>query len=242
MFACTTPGYPKTMPVSKPTVDAVLLDIDGTLVDSNYVHVDAWSRAFREAGGSVPSWRVHRCIGMDGSKLLETLVGSSDSALAHEAKKLHGEYYAAASADLEVLPGARELLADLNSRGITVVLATSAPESELSTLRDLLDVEDSVAVVTSGEDADVAKPEPDIVAVALERAGVEASKAVMVGDSVWDIESAGRAGVRAIGVRSGGILRGELLDAGAVAVFDDPADLLANIEDSPFYSDEKASA
>lgn len=224
------------MPVSKPTVEAVLLDIDGTLVDSNYVHVDAWSRAFREAGHEVPSWRVHRSIGMDGSKLLETLVGSSDSAVAQEAKKLHGEYYADASSDLEVLPGARELLADLNSRGVTVVLATSAPESELSTLRDLLDVEDSVAVVTSGEDAEVAKPEPDIVAVALERAGVEAAHAVMVGDSVWDIESAGRAGVRAIGVRSGGISRGELLDAGAVAVFDDPADLLEHVERSPIFA------
>ncbi|MCJ0977371.1 HAD family hydrolase [Rhodococcus sp. ARC_M12] len=230
------------MPVSKPTVDAVLLDIDGTLVDSNYVHVDAWSRAFREAGRPVPSWRIHRSIGMDGSKLLEALVGSSDSALAGEAKRLHGEYYAAASKGLEVLPGARELLADLNSRGVTVVLATSAPESELSTLRDLLEVEDSVEVVTSGDDAEVAKPEPDIIAVALGRAGVQAVDALMVGDSVWDIESAGRAGVRAIGVRSGGISRGELLDAGAVAVFEDPADLLANIEKSPIYSGEKASA
>ncbi|MBJ7350599.1 HAD family hydrolase [Rhodococcus sp. 14-2483-1-1] len=230
------------MRVSNPTVGAVLFDIDGTLVDSNYVHVDAWSRAFREAGHEVPSWRIHRSIGMDGSKLLEALVGSSDSAVAQEAKKLHGEYYADASSDLEVLPDARELLADLNTRGLTVVLATSAPESELSTLRDLLDVEDSVAVVTSGEDAEVAKPEPDIVAVALERAGVQAERAVMVGDSVWDIEAAGRAGVRAIGVLSGGISRSELLDAGAVAVFDDPADLLANIETSPIYSDEKASA
>ncbi|MGF0311302.1 HAD family hydrolase [Rhodococcus sp. IEGM1428] len=230
------------MRVSNPTVGAVLFDIDGTLVDSNYVHVDAWSRAFREAGHEVPSWRIHRSIGMDGSKLLEALVGSSDSAVAQEAKKLHGEYYADASSDLEVLPDARELLADLNTRGLTVVLATSAPESELSTLRDLLDVEDSVAVVTSGEDAEVAKPEPDIVAVALGRAGVQAERAVMVGDSVWDIEAAGRAGVRAIGVLSGGISRSELLDAGAVAVFDDPADLLANIETSPIYSDEKASA
>ncbi|MGB2721392.1 HAD family hydrolase [Rhodococcus sp. SBT000017] len=229
------------MPVSVPTVDAVLFDIDGTLVDSNFVHVSAWSRAFRDAGREVSAWRIHRCIGMDGSKLLEFLVGSPDSALAAEAKKLHGENYAAASADLEVLPGARELLADMESRGINVVLATSAPEGELSTLRDLLDVEDSVAVVTSGDDADVAKPEPDIIAVALERAGVEATRAVMVGDSVWDIEAAGRAGVRAIGVLSGGISRAELLDAGAVAVFEDPADLLANIENSPIFAG-KASA
>ncbi|MSX08982.1 MAG: HAD-IA family hydrolase, partial [Actinobacteria bacterium] len=121
------------------------------------------------------------------------------------------------------------------------VLATSAPESELSTLRDLLEVEDSVAVVTSGEDAEVAKPEPDIIGVALERAGVDAEHAIMVGDSVWDIESAGRAGVRAIGVLSGGISRAELLDAGAVAVFDDPADLLEHLAESPILAD-KASA
>ena len=229
------------MPVPTPTVEAVLLDIDGTLVDSNYVHVDAWSRAFREAGHEVPSWRVHRSIGMDGSKLLEALVGSSDSALAQEAKTLHGEYYAAASKTLEILPGARELLAELNTREVTVVLATSAPESELSTLRDLLEVEDSVAVVTSGEDAEVAKPEPDIIGAALERAGVDAEHAIMVGDSVWDIESAGRAGVRAIGVLSGGISRAELLDAGAVAVFDDPADLLEHLAESPILAD-KASA
>lgn len=234
-------GIRFAMPDSARSVDAVLFDIDGTLVDSNYVHVDAWSRAFRDAGRQVPSWRVHRCIGMDGSTLLETLVGSSDSAIASEAKKLHGEYYAAASKDLEVLPGARELLSDLDSRGLSVVLATSAPEDELATLRDLLEVEDSVTVVTTGEDAEVAKPAPDIVAVALERAGVAADAAVMVGDSVWDIEAAGRAGVRAIGVLSGGISRSELLDAGAVAVFDDPADLLKNLESSPIFAG-KASA
>lgn len=234
-------GIRTPMSESAPKVDAVLFDIDGTLVDSNYVHVDAWSRAFRDAGHEVSSWRIHRSIGMDGSKLLEALVGSSDSALAQEAKTLHGEYYAAASKTLEILPGARELLAELNTREVTVVLATSAPESELSTLRDLLEVEDSVAVVTSGEDAEVAKPEPDIIGVALERAGVDAEHAIMVGDSVWDIESAGRAGVRAIGVLSGGISRAELLDAGAVAVFDDPADLLEHLAESPILAG-KASA
>lgn len=229
------------MPTEAPSVEAVLFDIDGTLVDSNYVHVDAWSRAFREAGRAVSSWRIHRCIGMDGSKLLETLVGSADSALAAEAKKLHGEYYAAASSDLEILHGARELLAHIDSRGITVVLATSAPESELATLRDLLDVEDSVSIVTSSEDAEVAKPEPDIVAVALERAGVEAARAVMVGDSVWDVEAAGRAGVRAIGLRSGGISKAELVAAGAVAVYDDPADLLANLDSSSILPENTAT-
>lgn len=217
-------------------VDAVLFDIDGTLVDSNYVHVDAWSRAFRDAGREVPSWRIHRCIGMDGSKLLETLIGSSDSALAGEADSLHSEYYAASSGKLELFSDARALLSHLESRDITVVLATSAPEDELATLRDLLAVEDSVSVVTSSEDADVAKPEPDILEVALGRAGVKAKNAVMVGDSVWDMKAAKRAGVRGIGVLSGGISESELLDAGAVAVYADVAHLLDAIDDSPIFA------
>ena len=130
---------------------AVLFDIDGTLVDSNYVHVDAWSRAFADAGLTVPSSRIHRCIGMDGGKLLEELAGSSDSAAALEAKELHSSYYAEAGRSLQILPGARELLRRIEDIGLTVVLATSAPEEELATLRDLLDVEDIVSVVTSSE-------------------------------------------------------------------------------------------
>ncbi|MGA9872014.1 MAG: HAD family hydrolase [Rhodococcus sp. (in: high G+C Gram-positive bacteria)] len=211
---------------------AVLFDIDGTLVDSNYVHVDAWSRAFTDAGRTVPSWRIHRCIGMDGDKLLETLVGSSESALALEAKDLHASYYEDASKRLEMLPGGRELLEHVSESGLTVVLATSAPENELARLRDLLDVEDIVSVVTSSEDAEVAKPEPEIVQVALERAGVDAGNAVMIGDSVWDMKAAHRLGVTCIGVRSGGIAAAELTAAGAHTVYDDPADLLEKFADS----------
>lgn len=212
---------------------AVLFDIDGTLVDSNYVHVDAWSRAFADAGLTVPSSRIHRCIGMDGGKLLEELAGSSDSAAALEAKELHSSYYAEAGRSLQILPGARELLRRIEDIGLTVVLATSAPEEELATLRDLLDVEDIVSVVTSSEDAEVAKPSPDIIGVALDRAGVDAEGAVMIGDSVWDMLAAGRMGVACIGVRSGGISEAELRDAGAEIVYDDPADLVEHLDDSP---------
>ena len=132
---------------------AVLFDIDGTLVDSNYVHVDTWSRAFADAGIAVPSWRIPRCIGMDGGKLLEELVGSSDSAAALEAKELHSSYYAEASKRLQILLFSRELLQRIEDLGLTVVLATSAPEDELATLRDLLDVEEIVSVVTSSSSA-----------------------------------------------------------------------------------------
>ena len=212
---------------------AVLFDIDGTLVDSNYVHVDTWSRAFADAGTTVPSWRIHRCIGMDGEKLLEELVGSSDSAAALEAKELHSSYYAEASKRLQILPGSRELLQRIEDLGLTVVLATSAPEDELATLRDLLDVEEIVSVVTSSEDAEVAKPSPEIIGVALERAAVGAEDAVMIGDSVWDVEASRRLGVRCIGVRSGGISEAELREAGAVAVYDDPAAIIADLEAGP---------
>nr|WP_296764468.1 HAD family hydrolase [Rhodococcus sp. (in: high G+C Gram-positive bacteria)] len=215
------------------TAGAVLFDIDGTLVDSNYIHVDTWSRAFADAGLSVPSWRIHRCIGMDGDKLLETLVGSADSAAALEAKDLHSEYYEDASGRLQVLPGARELLQRMDDSGLTVVLATSAPEAELATLRDLLDVEGIVSVVTSAEDADVAKPSPEIVEVALQRAGVDPANAVMIGDSVWDMKAATRVGVSGIGVRCGGVPDAELRAAGAAAVYEDPADIVQHLSESP---------
>lgn len=212
---------------------AVLFDIDGTLVDSNYVHVDTWSRAFADAGVSVPSWKIHRCIGMDGDKLLETLVGSTDEAVALEAKDLHDDYYGEASSKLQILPGARELLQRIAGAGLAVVLATSAPEGELAYLRDLLDVEDIVSVVTSGDDAQVAKPQPEIVQVALKRAGVDPGNAVLIGDSVWDMKASRAAGVVCIGVRSGGIGEDELRAAGAEAVYEDPADIIEHLTESP---------
>lgn len=211
---------------------AVLFDIDGTLVDSNYVHVDTWSRAFADAGVVVPSWRIHRCIGMDGDQLLETLVGSADSARALEAKDLHSDYYAAASDRLQLLPGARDLLRHLDDVGLTVVLATSAPETELATLRDLLDVEEILSAVTSSEDAEDAKPDPEIVATAVKRAKVGPNNAVMVGDSVWDMKASRRAGVVCLGVRCGGVPDAELRAAGADNVYDDPADLLTELPGS----------
>ncbi len=233
-FVAVRVGYEGGMsePSSGQGSTAVLFDIDGTLVDSNYIHVDAWSRAFFEAGATVPAWRIHRCIGMDGGKLLESLVGSAESDIAREAKNLHSEYYRQASHRLQVLPGARDLLKRLEERGSIVVLATSAPESELALLRDLLDVEDIVAVVTSAEDAEVAKPSPEIVEVALARAHVSAGSAVMVGDSVWDMKASRKAGVVCLGVRCGGVPDAELRSAGAEEVYEDPADLLGRLESS----------
>jgi HAD superfamily hydrolase (TIGR01509 family) len=215
---------------------AVLFDIDGTLVDSNYAHVDAWWRAFRVTGQSVDAWRIHRLIGMDASRLLDELVPNMSDEDRDTAKQYQAAYFAEHMPRLRLLPGARELLEAVAARGHQVVLATSAPETELVRLRELLDAEQWISVVTSGEDVEEAKPAPDIVQVALDRAGVDPSNAVMIGDAMWDVETSGKVGVSCISVMTGGIGGDELRNAGAVAVYDDAAAVLADIEDGPIGS------
>ncbi|MET4581028.1 HAD superfamily hydrolase (TIGR01549 family) [Conyzicola nivalis] len=215
-----------------PARAAVLFDIDGTLVDSNYLHIDAWDRAFTGVGHPVDLWKIHRAIGMDSGKLLETLLGDDASALGDDAKERHTAVYMESTDRLRAISGADELLAELARRGHSVVLATSAPEGELKILLGVLDVDDAVQAVTSAEDVGTAKPDPDIIHVALDRAGASADAAVMVGDSVWDMGAATRAGVRSIGVLSGGFGREELVSAGAAEVYDDVVDLLEKLDSS----------
>lgn len=219
--------------MSSPRITAVLLDIDGTLVDSNYLHVGAWSRAFQQVGQQVPSWRIHRAIGMDSAKLVNQLLGDAVNAVGEAAKQAHGDIYAGLAGQLRVFDGARELVTHVDRAGQRAVLATSAPENELATLLALLALDNHIDVVTSAEDVGTAKPAPDIVQVALERANVAAEYAVFVGDTVWDVAAAARAGVGCVGVRSGGVSEAELRDAGAIAVYDDSADLLQHYADSP---------
>ena len=211
---------------------ALLVDIDGTLVDSNYLHIDAWSKAFADLDAPRDTWRVHGTIGMDSSKLLETLLGEDASRLSDEAKNLHQSYYAATAPRLRAFDGARELLAEVSRRGGIVVLATSAPEEELTLLRDVLDSEDAIDHVTSSEDVEEAKPQPDLVQVALDRAGVDASHALFLGDAVWDVEAAARADVRCIGVLSGGVSEADLRAAGAIEVYADVATILRELDSS----------
>ena len=215
---------------------AVLFDIDGTLVDSNYLHVDAWDRAFTAAKHPVDVWRIHRSIGMDSGKLLEALLGDDAEALGDAAKDEHSRLYLQNTDRLRTIAGANELLSELATRGHTVVLATSAPQNELEILLGVLEVDDSVQAVTSAEDVGTAKPDPDIIETALDKAGVTADAAVMVGDSVWDVVAAKRAGVMSIGVLSGGFGREELLSAGATAVYEDVAELLENLDQSPIVA------
>jgi HAD superfamily hydrolase (TIGR01549 family) len=212
---------------------AILFDIDGTLVDSNYLHIDAWDRAFAGVGHPVDVWRIHRAIGMDSGKLLERLLGDDADSLGESAKEKHSALYMASVDRLRAIGGANELVAELAKRGHRVVLATSAPEAELKILLKVLDVDDSVAAVTSAEDVGTAKPDPDIINAALDKASVGADDAVMVGDSVWDIVAAKRAGVVSVGLLSGGFGAEELRTAGAAAVYDSVADLLRQLDASP---------
>jgi HAD superfamily hydrolase (TIGR01509 family) len=209
---------------------AVLFDVDGTLVDSNYLHVHAWRRAFTEAGVPVESWRIHRGIGMDGTTLVRTLSDDAEDSVQKHLKDLHDRYYRETTHLLAPLPGARELLRRVADLGLQVVLATSAPEGELAILREVLDIEDLISEVTSSEDVDTAKPEPDIVRVALDRAGVDPATAVFVGDAVWDAEAARSAKVPMIGLRSGGVAPCELENSGAEMVFENPEDLLDHLD------------
>ena len=223
---------------------AVLFDIDGTLIDSNYLQVQAWSEAFDAVGAPVDDARIHRTIALDSTMLLDTLLGNRVDELGERAKELHAAAYGRLADRLRPFAAARDLLAAVASRGVAVVLATSAPETELELLRRTLDAEQFLTAVTSAEDADTAKPDPDILQTALDKVGVTAGNAVMVGDTVWDGKAAATAGIAFVGVRSGGIGAAELRGAGAVAVFDDPADLLAQLDASPLaslWSDDRTS-
>ncbi|MFJ6652410.1 HAD family hydrolase [Microbacterium sp. NPDC091313] len=213
-----------------PAVRTVLFDIDGTLVDSNYLHIDAWSRAFASIERPIAAWRIHRRIGMDGSLLLDDLLGADAAELGERAKAVHDRLYADMADRLRPFAGARELLTTLDRRGIRVVLATSAPQQELDRLLPVLDVPHAIDVVTSSEDTETAKPAPDVVQTALERAETDPRDALFVGDAVWDMSAAGRAGVRSIAVRTGGYGEDELRSAGAVAVYDDVAAIAADLE------------
>ncbi|BAX94791.1 HAD family hydrolase [Mycobacterium shigaense] len=212
---------------------AVLFDVDGTLVDSTYLHVYAWQRAFADEDVPVAAWKLHRCIGMDGAKLVRTLSRDAPADVQDRLSDAHSRYYRDVLPLLAPLPGARALLRDVADFGLQVVLASSAPEDELDILRRVLDCDDVIAATTSSRDVDTAKPEPGIVEVALDRAGVVADKAVFVGDAVWDAHAAKAAGVACIGLLSGGIAEAELKAAGASPVFSDPQDLLDQLDFTP---------
>jgi HAD superfamily hydrolase (TIGR01509 family) len=214
--------------VAKP---AAILDVDGTLVDTNYHHALAWYRAFRQHGVVLPLWRIHRHIGMGGDQLVASLVGEAfDAEHGDDVRSAEKALYMSLIVEVEPLEGARELITDLRESGHAVVLASSAKAQEVDHYLDLLDARSLVDGWTTSADVERTKPEPDLVAAAVEKAG--GGKAVMVGDSTWDCESAKRAGLETVGVLMGGFSEQELLDAGAKCVFHSLVELRENLGDT----------
>jgi HAD superfamily hydrolase (TIGR01509 family) len=212
-----------------------VLDVDGTLVDSNYQHALAWYRAFRSLGETFPVWRLHRLIGMGGDQLVAAIGGEElDERIGDEARKRQVDEVDKLIGEMSVLPGARELLLAIKDRGHPLVLASSGKEHHVDAFLDLLDARDIADAWTSSNDVESSKPAPDLLQVALKKLGApEDADSVMVGDSVWDVEAAKNAGMPALVVRSGGFGDDELRDAGAVDIFDTPADLTEALDRTP---------
>jgi HAD superfamily hydrolase (TIGR01509 family) len=206
---------------------AVIFDIDGTLVDSNAAHAETWVEALREHGIPCDAAQVRPLIGMGGDKLLPRIANiEEDSAEGRAIAKRKKELFAERMPDLAPTPGARALIAHLRRLKKNVVIATSADDREMAALLEQSGVADLIPSRASKDDARQSKPNPDIVRAALERARVPSARALMIGDTPYDIEAAKRAGVQSIALRCGGHWSDKDL-AGAVAVFDDPADLLS---------------
>ncbi|MFF1400642.1 HAD family hydrolase [Streptomyces sp. NPDC058287] len=212
---------------------AALFDVDGTLVDTNHLHVVTWWEALRQAGHDVPMHAIHRAIGLSSDDILAHLLGANrdqdqDARLSAAHTTLYGTYFDR----LPPLEGAQDLLRELAGRGWRIVLATSAGGLELTALRRAIDADDVISGVSSADDVAEGKPAPDPVHRALELAETDACDAVFVGDTVWDMKAATTAGVRAVAVLCGGIPRTDLEEAGAAAVYDDPGDLLRHLDAS----------
>jgi HAD superfamily hydrolase (TIGR01509 family) len=215
------------------TPPAALLDIDGTLIDSNYQHALAWYRAFRLHGLTIPVWRCHRAIGMGGDQLVRYLAGEGfEHEQGDSVRTEEHALYAQMIAETQPFEGARGLIEDLKARGCTVVISSSAKSQDLQHYLDLLDARTLVDGWTDSSSVEATKPAPDLIEAAVQVAG--GGKAVLIGDSTWDCEAAKAAKVKTICVRTGGFGADELLDAGAIAVYDSLADLREKLDETPF--------
>lgn len=213
---------------------AFLFDLDGTLVDSVYRHVQAWQEALLKRGMVVPAHRVHRRIGLSGSKLIRALLREQGRTMSEDeveqVKKLHGEIYGRLAADVKPLPGARELLDELTRlKRSWAIVTSSEPEKAQQSLK-MLDIGSQDTVVTGG-DVKRAKPEPDPFYVGAERLGASIRDCVVIGDSVWDLLSAQRARALGVGLLTGGYGREELEQAGAYRVYENPSDMLRHLDE-----------
>lgn len=212
------------------TRPAVLFDVDGTLLDTNYFHTVSWWQALQEAGEDIPMARIHPLIGMGSDQLLTELLGEEREGLSD----IHAKYYKPYKKLLHAFPKAPDLLAEVARRGARVVLATSSKEEDLDQLMEALGAEEGVIdEIVHGDMVGSSKPAPDIFAVALDRLDLDAGQTMVVGDTRWDIEAAAKLNLDVVTVLTGGWTRRDLTDAGAVAVYEDVAELLAELDDSP---------
>jgi len=211
-------------------VDTVLLDVDGTLIDSNYWHTVAWQQAFADSGVWQPAWRIHTAIGMGGDRLIAAVAGDTvEAELGDTLRAAWKKAYEEFLPNVKPFPKAAELITELKRRGLTVVLASSGNPDHLAVARKLLDADDAIDAVTTGEDADSSKPSGELFQIALGRGG--GRRAVVIGDSPWDIRAAADLPAPVLALACGGSSRDSLTTEGALAVFDDPADLLDHLDD-----------
>jgi HAD superfamily hydrolase (TIGR01549 family) len=213
---------------------AFVFDLDGTLVDSVYQHVLAWQEALEVAGIELAVWRIHRRIGMSGGLFVGGLLRETgrpvDAAMVDQLQRAHAEAYRRRAGQVRLLPGARELLAHLTGLEVPWAVATSGLREAAQPTLELLEVPAGVPVVTRDQVAH-AKPDPDLFLAAAQRLGADIADAVVVGDSVWDLLAARRARALGVGLLAGGYGREELERAGAYRVYEDPADLLAHLDE-----------
>ena len=211
------------------TAEAVLLDLDGTLVDSVYVHALAWREAFSEVGLDVPTYQLHRAVGMGGDRLVETVAGEAvERGVGDELRKRHDQQFQQRLPEVRAIGGVTELLSVCRDRGLRMVLASSSPPELTDTLLSVVDLSHLIGDVVSGDEGP-SKPAPDLVERALERA--RTNRAFLVGDAVWDVESAERAGIPCVGLLTGGYSEAELSEAGAIRVFDTPRSLATHLDE-----------
>jgi HAD superfamily hydrolase (TIGR01549 family) len=212
-------GNGEAMDIELGRIEAMVFDVDGTLIDSTYEHTLAWARAFKEVGVEVPAWWIHRHVGMGGDHLVEAVAGQDvEERLGDRVRELERGRYQELIDEVRPFTAAKELLAECREAGLRVILASSAKGEELERYLELLDAHELTHGWTSAPDVERTKPDPDLIEVALEKAGTRA--AVMVGDAVWDVVAAGRAGIPTLGLLTGGVGQCELEEAGAADVFE----------------------
>ncbi|MGI9032789.1 MAG: HAD family hydrolase [Acidimicrobiales bacterium] len=211
------------------TRPAILFDVDGTLVDTNYLHTLAWWRALQKAGHDIAMSRIHPLIGMGSDHLLTELLGEEPEGLSDA----HSTEYEPLKEELHAFPRAADILVEVDRRGGRVVLATSSKKDDVPALCDEIGASDAVDAVVDGSDVGATKPSPDIFAVALEKLGLDAERTIVVGDTVWDVEAASKLDLPVICVLTGGQPRHDLEAKGAAAVYEDVADLFSQLDQSP---------